>query len=117
MLFDDRLRQLRLQVHSVRRAVFELEQQVEQAKVRFGLQSAPQKRSDIVDVGPRAGLRSTLAVALKRGAQGLLLAGSFALLGFALLSLGMFAGAVALAFVVVTRGLGLRVDVKGPAAV
>ena len=118
MISNDRGQQLRLQVYSVVRAVAELRQQVEQAKERFGLHSGPaSKRSAIVDIGARAPWTSTLGSLLKRGAQGCLLVGCFALLGFALLSLGVFAGAAALAFVMVTRGLGWRVDVKSPAAV
>ncbi len=109
MLFDERLKQLRLQMNAVRRALTEFEAQAELAKERFGLPTRATNKDDVVDIGPPTGVLTALGVAVKRTAQGCLLAASFALLGVALLSLGMFAGAAALAFVVITRGLGLRV--------
>ncbi|MDP2339333.1 MAG: hypothetical protein Q8O67_00125 [Deltaproteobacteria bacterium] len=118
MLFDERIKQLRLQMNAVRRAIAELETQTEIVKERLGLQTEPKKQNDVVDVGPRSrvGVFQVLASVAKRSAQGVLLAVSFGLLGFALLSLGMFAGAAALAFLVITRGLGLRIDVPGSSA-
>ena len=120
MLFDERFKQVRLQMNAVRRAIAEFEAQAELAKERFGLQTGPKKRDDdVIDVGPSArsrGLVSTLGSLAKRSAQGILLVTSFALLGIAMLALGLFAGAAGLAFWVITRGLGLRIDVKGPAA-
>jgi hypothetical protein len=100
----------------VRRAISELETQTELVKERLGLQSEPRQRDDVVDVGAPASVLRTVAAVAKRSVQGVLLAVSFGLLGFALVALGMFAGAAALAFLVITRGLGLRINVKGPAA-
>lgn len=118
MLYDERLRQLRLQMNAVRRALAEFETQAELVRERFGLQSPQQNKQDVVvDVGARVGVVGVVASLAKRTVQGVLLATSFALLGFAMLALGMFAGAAALAFLLITRGLGLRVDLPSrPAA-
>lgn len=109
-----------MQARAVRRSIDELEATSRQTLERFGLEvkprAAPGSAADaVIDVGG-ANKTSRLPVVLKKGLQSVMLATSFALLGFAMLALGMFTAAAALAFVVITRGLGLRVDVNRPAA-
>lgn len=112
MQLRDRLHQLRMQARAVRRAVDDLEVQSNAVLARFGLEpKKTNKADDIVDVGDAP---SRLPKMVKRGVQAVFVGVSFVLLGMALLSLGIFAGAAALAYLVITKGLGLRVDVARP---
>lgn len=108
-----RLSPLQKQWRVLRRAVADLENQTVMALERLGVQTPPKDPvpEAVVDVGQKPSALKTLAV---RSAQGIALVVSFLALGFALLSLGMFVGAAALAFLLITRGLGLRVDVARP---
>lgn len=115
-----------MQARALRRSVEQLEQTGRETLGRFGIEAdfgnrgfgkgANAKGDPVVDVGPPIGLGARLPMLVKKGVQGLLLGTSFALLGFALLSLGMLTAAAALAFVFITRGLGLRIDMNRPAA-
>jgi len=107
-----RLSPLQQQWRVLRRAVADLENQTVLALERLGVQPPPNDVTEaVVDVGQKPSLLKALAV---QSARGVALVVSFLVLGFALLSLGMFVGAAALAFLLITRGLGLRVDVARP---
>ena len=92
----------------------------EQALVAVGMRPAVVDDSTVVDVGPAAPVTGGALIldAVKRLArrtsQGVLLFVAVAVLGVALWSLGLFVGAALLVFVIVTRGLGLRLDVATP---
>lgn len=104
-----RLQQLRLSARSLRRAIDDLEEQTNLTLERFGIPKPNPKANDaVVDVG-----RRPVAALVKGAARGVALVVSFVALGLALLSLGVFVGAAALAFMLITRGLGLRVGVAG----
>ncbi len=114
--FSRRFERLRLQVRAVRRAATEARAQTDQALRAFGIDSA-RAAAPVIDVA--ADRRGPAAVATAVGKamlQGAAIATAAILLGLALLSLGIFAGAAALAFVVVTRGLGLHIDLRAPRA-
>lgn len=108
-----RFDQVRLQAKTLRRAVDDLEAQSNAVLARLGLEQKKQeaKRDDVIDVG---GSTSRLPQLAKRVVQAIAVGASFVLLGLAMLSLGIFAGAAALAYVVITKGLGLRIDVARP---
>lgn len=108
-----RLSPLQKQWRVLRRAVADLESQTVIALERLGVQPPPKDPAQdaVVDVGQKPSVLKALAV---QSARGVALVVSFLALGFALLSLGMFVGAAALAFLLITRGLGLRVDVARP---
>jgi hypothetical protein len=118
--FSRRLDRLRSQVRAVRRAASDVRAQTDQALRTFGIDpSEPRRAAPVIDVGTaqrgRANAASAAVAAVAKAAlQGAALAGAAVLLGIALLSLGMFTGAAVLAFVVVTRGLGLHIDWRGP---
>ncbi len=110
MQFSDRLHQMRMQAKTLRRSIEQLETTGRETLQRLGIKPVPsQPEAAIVDVGAPLTFSSRLPVLLKKGVQGLVLGTSFALLGVALLFLGMFTGAAALAYVFITRGLGLRI--------
>ena len=106
-----RLSPLQQQWRVLRRAVVDLENQTVLARERLGVPPPNDVTEAVVDVGQKPSLLKALAV---QSARGVALVVSFLVLGFALLSLGMFVGAAALAFLLITRGLGLRVDVARP---
>ncbi len=115
MKLRDRLKQVQMQAKTLRRAVDDLEAQSNAMLARLGLEPKKQqqeKRDDVIDVGGRA---SRLPALAKRVVQAIAVGASFVLLGLAMLSLGIFAGAAALAYLVITKGLGLRIDVARPA--
>jgi hypothetical protein len=104
-------RRVRTAQRAVRRAAGEARQQTEQALTALGVQSAGAAPViDVEQVGADVGAVRALA---RRATQALVVLAATVVLGVALLSLGVFAGAAAFAFVLVTRGLGLRVDVPG----
>jgi hypothetical protein len=102
-----RLHRLRSRVRAVRRAASEARQQTEQALQALGVNTG-RPAAQVIDVDPRR--QSMFQVIAARTLQGLAVAASMVLLGIALWSLGMFLGASLLAFVVVTRALGLHID-------
>jgi hypothetical protein len=84
---------------------------LERAMAAMGV-APPQDEGDVVDVGDdpvSGGVVSSLA---RRTAKGLMLLTAASLLACALWALGMFAAASILAFLVLTRGLGLRIDLN-----
>lgn len=111
-----RFDQVRLQAKTLRRAVDDLEAQSNAVLARFGLEPKQQEqRNDVIDVGGTGGRLPQLARRVGTAIVGAVAVGaSFVLLGLAMLSLGIFAGAAALAYVVITKGLGLRIDVAPP---
>lgn len=92
----------------------------EQALNSMGLRPAAFDDGDVIDVDPAppgsgtALIFDTVKRLAKRTSQGVLLVVAVAVLGIAMWSLGLFVGAALLAFVIVTRGLGLRIDVAAP---
>lgn len=76
--------------------------------------TAPPPDADTIDVEPpRRGLvDGAVRSVVRQTTRGMLVFAAAVLLGAALWSLGIFVGASLLAFVVVTRGLGLRIDVS-----
>lgn len=110
----DRLHQLRLQLGDAERRLRDVRTQTEAAMTAMGmLTPTPQDQAPIIDVGP-ASSSPVVAVfnALARACvRGLSFVAGVVLLGAALWSLGIFVSTALLAFVVVTRGMGLRVDV------
>jgi hypothetical protein len=107
--FPRRLSRLRSRVRAVRRAAADVKRQTDQALQALGVQTTPP--SPVIDVKPG---RSAAKAVAARALQGVAAVAATVLLGLALLSLGMFVGAALLAFVVVTRGLGLRIDWRPP---
>jgi hypothetical protein len=110
---------LRLRVRDVRRSVRRAGEQArvqtDQALAALGLPPTPP--NPVIDVAAHDAGAAGPTRALVRGAvRGLALVSATVLLGVALLALGIFAGAAFLAFLVVTRGLGLRIDVGSRAA-
>jgi hypothetical protein len=106
---------LRRQVEATARAVRQAQAQTEQAMAALGLKP-PGPDAPVIDVeAPGGGLVKGAIRGLARNAlRGALLLATLVLLGAALWSLGIFIGASLLAFVVVTRGLGLRIDLSTP---
>lgn len=106
----DQVKELRRNVdrlrREARRAYAEAERVMDQAATRLGL---PTKQAPTIDVGARP---SPLGRALRAAGSAV----AFALTVSALLSLLAFCIQVFFAFLVVTRGLGLRVDVAGGAS-
>ena len=92
----------------------------EQALVAMGVRPAAFDDSAVIDVGPAASVTGGALILdavkrlAKRTSQGVLLFVAVAVVGIALWSLGVFVGAALLAFVIVTRGLGLRIDLAAP---
>jgi hypothetical protein len=121
-LFDSihaRTARLRRQVRATRRAVQDARAQTVQALERLGVRPPTADASGagpVVDVeASGGGVGSVVRGLVRRTGQGIFFVVAVVLLGAALMSLGMFVAASLLAFVVVTRGLGLRVDL-GPQA-
>ena len=105
----------------MRTATWAARASAEQALVAMGIRPADfgaRDAGDIIDVTPPATgaglILDTVKRLAKRTSQGVLLFVAVAVLGVALWSLGLFVGAALLAFVIVTRGLGLRIDVAAP---
>jgi hypothetical protein len=113
--FSRRFERLRRQVRAVSRAAKAARDQTDQALRALGMDTR-RDPTPVIDVAVERG--SPVAKAARAAARGLLHSAAIAtaavLLGIALLSLGMFAGAAVLAFVVVTRGLGLHIDLRTP---
>ncbi len=76
----------------------------------------PAEEGPVVDVGDTSAGPGVVASLARRTAKGLMLVTAASLLVCALWALGMFAAASVLAFMVLTRGLGLRIDLNRPAA-
>jgi hypothetical protein len=115
-----RTARLRRQVQATRRAVDDARAQTVQALERLGVRpptgNASGDAGPVVDVEPSdSGVGGVVLGLVRRTGQGIFFVVAVVLLGAALMSLGMFVAASLLAFVVVTRGLGLRVDL-GPQA-
>lgn len=117
MQWFDRLRdhrdQLRRRVDAVARDVHRARAQTEQALRTLGLEP-PTPDVHVVDVetGGHGIVGGAVRGVIRQTTRGLMLLASAILLGAALWSLGIFLGASLLAFVVVTRGLGLRIDMS-----
>lgn len=108
---EEHRHRLRRQVEATARAIRKAQAQTEQAMSALGL-SPPAPEAPVIDVAPRGGLVNDAVRGLARATlRGALFLATLVLLGAALWSLGIFIGASMLAFVVVTRGLGLRIDV------
>lgn len=114
-----RTARLRRQVQATRRAVDDARAQTVQALERLGVRPPTGDASadgPVVDVeASDGGVGGAVRGLVRRTGQGIFFVVAVVLLGAALMSLGMFVAASLLAFVVVTRGLGLRVDL-GPRA-
>lgn len=115
MQWFDRLRdhrdRLRRRVDAVSRDLRRARAETERAMASLGL-SPPAPEGDVVDVDPPGTVVGGAVRGLVRQTtRGVLLVAAAILLGAALWSLGIFLGASLLAFVVVTRGLGLHIDV------
>lgn len=113
MVFPDlprRWERLRRQVRAVRRATDDVKAQTDRALRALGVHTGPS--APVVDVGD--GARAAWRGIASRATQGIAVAVATVLLGMALVSLGFFVGAALLAFVVLTRGLGLRVELRPP---
>ena len=117
MQWFDRLRdhrdRLRRRVDAVSREVHRARAQTEQALRTLGLEPPPPD-ADVIDVdtGRHGLVGGTVRSVVRQTTRGLMLFAAAILLGAALWSLGIFLGASLLAFVVLTRGLGLRIDVS-----
>jgi hypothetical protein len=112
--FSRRFERLRQQVRAVRRAAAAARAQTDQALRALGVDPG-RTAAPVIDVAAaRRGAAAHLHAAGRRALQGAAVASAAILLGLALLSLGIFAGAAILAFVVVTRGLGLHIDLRAP---
>lgn len=119
----ERLERFRLQVADVERRAAEVKAQTDAAMTALGMPSTKtQEASPIIDVGGIGGKGDTslLLAGIKSvgrtAVRGLSFVAAVFLLGAALWSLGFFVGAALLAFVIVTKGLGLRIDVAQPAS-
>jgi len=111
-----RTARLRRHVQATRRAVDDARAQTVQALERLGVRPPTAAAGPVVDVEASdrvVGLGGVVRGLVRRTGQGIFFLVAVVLLGAALMSLGMFVAASLLAFVVVTRGLGLRVDL-GP---
>jgi hypothetical protein len=117
MQWFDRLRdhrdRLRRRVDAVAHDVRRARAETDQALRHLGF-TPPTPDADVIDVeAPRHGLvGGAVRGVVRQTTRGLMLLAAAVLLGAALWSLGIFLGASLLAFVVVTRGLGLRIDVS-----
>jgi hypothetical protein len=113
MQWFDRLRdhrdRLRRRVNTVSRDLRRVRAETGRAMASLGLSLAPE--GDVVDVAPPKSGGGALRGLVRQATRGVLLVAAAILLGAALWSLGIFLGASLLAFVVVTRGLGLHIDV------
>jgi uncharacterized membrane protein len=109
-------RQLRDIERSLRRAADDARTQTEQALAALGVPTAP--AAPVIDVGAAGGDRppGPVHTMARQAVRSLAVVSATVLIGIALLALGIFAGAALLAFVVITRGLGLRIDVGAPRA-
>jgi hypothetical protein len=110
----DHRERLRRRVDAVARDLRQARDETGRAMAALGL-SPPAPEGDIVDVevDPAGGaVVGAVRGLVRQTTRGLLLVVAAVLLGAALWSLGIFLGASLLAFVVVTRGLGLRIDVS-----
>lgn len=101
----DRVQQVRLQARAVRRAIDDLDRVTTQALHQLGLERKDHA-DDVVDVG-----RRSFGALAKRALGGALALLGLATLGAALLSFGIFGGVAVAAFLIVSRVLGVRVDV------
>jgi len=116
MQWFDRLRdhrdRLRRRVDAVARDVTRARAQTEQALRTLGIEPPPPD-ADVIDVetGDHGLVGGAVRSVVRQTTRGLMLVAAAVLLGAALWSLGIFLGASLLAFVVLTRGLGLRIDV------
>ncbi|HEY1100543.1 MAG TPA: hypothetical protein VGF99_16500, partial [Myxococcota bacterium] len=89
----------------------------EQVLLSLGVELPKADTGDVIDVDTDGSLiRNTVKQLVRRTSQGLMLFVAVAVFGVVLWSLGIFVGAAMLAFVVVTRGLGLRIDLAVPRA-
>jgi hypothetical protein len=114
--FQERMARLRRRVHATRRAVDDMRTQATAALEQLGVRPRSTPAGAVVDVvAADAGVGGAVRGLLRRTGQAMVLMVSAALLGAALWSLGIFMATSLLAFVIVTRGLGLRVDL-GPQA-
>jgi len=94
--------------HDLRQARAE----TERAMASLGL-CPPAPEGEVVDVDPVVGIgvvTSAVRGIVRQTTRGLLLVAAAVLFGAALWSLGIFVSTSLLAFVVVTRGLGLHID-------
>jgi len=110
--FAARIERLRRQVDELRGVVKDAQVQATQALAALGVKP-PAPEPETIDVTPPdTSLAGRARGALKLVTQGALIVVAFAVLGVALWSLGLFVSASLLAFVIVTRGLGLRVELS-----
>lgn len=115
--FSSRLKDLRRRVGEVEAAVQTARARAEQVLLSVGVELPKADTGDVIDVDTDGSLiRNTVKQLVRRTSQGLMLFVAVAVFGVALWSLGIFVGAAMLAFVVVTRGLGLRIDLAMPRA-
>jgi hypothetical protein len=104
---------LRRRVRQFKKRVDEVQQRADAALVALGVPRPDPSAADVIDVGSGSGniVVDTVKQLARRTSQGLMLLLAMSVLGIALWSLGIFVGSALLAFVVVTRGLGLRIDI------
>lgn len=109
---------LRRRVRGFKKRVDDVQQRADAALVALGIPRPDPAAHDVIDVGSGSGNIVVDAVkqVVRRTSQGLMLLVAMSVLGVALWSLGIFVGAALLAFVIVTRGLGLRIDIPVPRA-
>lgn len=107
---------VRRRVRAFRKRVDEVQHRADAALAALGVPRPDPSEHDVIDVGSGSGNIVVDAVKqlARRASQGLMLLLAMSVLGVALWSLGIFVGAALLAFVVVTRGLGLRIDIPMP---
>jgi hypothetical protein len=107
---------LRRRVRQFKKRVDEVQQRADAALVALGVPRPDPSAADVIDVGSGSGniVVDTVKQLARRTSQGLMLLLAMSVLGIALWSLGIFVGSALLAFVVVTRGLGLRIDIPVP---
>jgi hypothetical protein len=108
--------ELRRRVRQFKKRVDDVQQRADAALFALGVPRADPAEHDVVDVGSGSGniVIDTVKQLARRTSQGLMVLLAMSILGIALWSLGIFVGSALLAFVVVTRGLGLRIDIPVP---
>jgi hypothetical protein len=109
-----RLARLRLRLRAVRRAAASAREQTDAALVALGVARGPEAPVIDVDTAPRHPGRRLGRRAARAVVRAASLVTATLLLGLALWALGVFTGLAALAFLVATRGLGLRIDLAAP---
>jgi hypothetical protein len=110
------LSQLRRRLRAFKKRVDDVQHSADAALAAVGVPRPDPAERDVIDVGSGSGNIAVDAVKqlVRRTSQGLMLLLAISVLGVALWSLGIFVGAALLAFVIITRGLGLRIDIPMP---